>query len=250
MTVRKRILIGIGVVLLLVVAGFFVWAETPASPMPEAMQALTGDNSVQVTQDHWVVFQPQGVKPSVGFIFYPGGRVDYRAYAPAAKAIAAQGFLVVITPMPLSLAVISPEEAKAVIAAYPAITHWVIGGHSLGGAMAAHYVVLHPDQINGVVFWAAYPADSDSLANKPVKVLSISATRDGLATPQKIEASRALLPKDTQWVVIPGGDHAQFGYYGPQSGDNPAEITREAQQSKTVQATVDFLKSFEAAAVP
>ena len=72
-------------------------------------------------------------------IFYPGGRVDPRSYAPAARAIAAQGYLAVITPMPLNLAVFTPGRAAQVIAAYPEIHTWAIGGHSLGGAMAANF---------------------------------------------------------------------------------------------------------------
>jgi hypothetical protein len=28
-------------------------------------------------------------------------------------------------------------------------------------------------------------------------------------------------------VSIEGGNHAQFGWYGPQEGDNPATISRE-----------------------
>jgi len=38
----------------------------------------------------------------------------------------------------------------------------------------------------------------------------------------------------TQWVAIDGGDHAQFGWYGPQDGDQPATISREAQQAQVL----------------
>jgi hypothetical protein len=52
-----------------------------------------------------------------------------------------------------------------------------------------------------------------------------------------------LLPIDTSWVPIPGGDHAQFGDYGPQPGDNPATVTPLEQQMAAVQATVKFLQN-------
>jgi pimeloyl-ACP methyl ester carboxylesterase len=145
--------------------------------------------------------------------------------------------------MPLNLAVFGSSKAGAVIEAYPEIDRWVIGGHSLGGSMAALYAYNHPDQIDGLVLWASYPASSDDLTNSGLKVASISASLDGLATPDKIEASRSLLPADTTWLEIDGGNHAQFGWYGDQAGDNPATITREAQQAQVIKATLDLMKS-------
>jgi hypothetical protein len=109
--------------------------------------------------------------------------------------------------------------------------------------MSARFVTDHPGMVDGVVFWAAYPAESDSLRDAGVQVLSIYGTHDGLATPQKIENSVPLLPDDTIWVAIEGGNHAQFGYYGSQNGDNPAEISRDAQQAEIIAATVQFLQT-------
>jgi len=54
-----------------------------------------------------------------------------------------------------------------------------------------------------------------------------------------------MLPPTTVYVEISGGNHAQFGYYGDQSGDNPATITREAQQSETLNATVELLQKLK-----
>lgn len=230
-------------VLIVITAGFVAWGETPARPMPAALTALQPGDGVQVETGRWLVFTPTAAQPTTGFIFYPGGRVDYRAYAPAARQIAAQGYLVVIPRMPLNLAVFSPNAAAQVMAAYPQITRWAVGGHSLGGAMAANFAHSHPGAVQGLVLWAAYPAGSDDLSASGLRVASISGTLDGLATPAKIQASRALLPADTTWTAIAGGDHAQFGWYGPQSGDNPAEISREEQQAQTVAATQALLES-------
>ncbi|MDQ3247653.1 MAG: alpha/beta hydrolase, partial [Chloroflexota bacterium] len=136
----RRLLLGLLLLILLAVAGFVIWALWTPTPMPEALAALASDPAVQVNIDDWLVFQPAAGSATTGFIFYPGGRVDARAYAPAAHAIAATGVLVVIVPMPLNLAVFAPNRADQVITAYPAIQRWAIGGHSLGGAMAATYV--------------------------------------------------------------------------------------------------------------
>jgi pimeloyl-ACP methyl ester carboxylesterase len=236
-----RFLLWTSILLAVLVGGFILWGETPAKPMPEALTALQSDAQVTVTTGKWIVFTPTLSQPETGFIIYPGGRVDYRAYAPAAHQIAAQGYLVVIVHMPLNLAVTDAGAAADVIAAYPAIKHWAVGGHSLGGSMAANFAHSHPDAISGLVLWASYPAGSDNLSASGLKVLSISGTLDGLSTPAKIAASHALLPADTVWVPIEGGDHAQFGWYGPQSGDNPATISREEQQAQIVQATAEFL---------
>ncbi len=93
---RYKAILGILLVLAVVFAGFVIWAETPPSPMPEAYDALKTDSSVTVSIGNWLTFAPTSSNASTGFIIYPGGRVDFRSYAPPAHAIAAEGFLVVI----------------------------------------------------------------------------------------------------------------------------------------------------------
>ena len=229
--------------LVILMAGFVIWGSTPAKPMPEALMALQPDTQVTITEGDWLIFQPADRQPETGFIFYPGGRVDARAYAPSARQIAAQGYLVVIVPMPLNLAVLDPGAAADVITAYPEVQHWAVGGHSLGGAMAANFARHNPDKIQGLVLWAAYPASSDDLSVSSLRVISIYATLDGLSTGEKIAASRTLLPQTTIWTSIEGGNHAQFGWYGEQAGDNAATISRSEQQAQVIQATTQFLSS-------
>ena len=241
MRTLKYVSLGILLVLVIATAGFLVWANTPLGPMPEALDALQSDSQVQVTEDGWIVFQPSGTQPDSGLILYPGGRVDPRAYAPIARAIAEQGYLVVIVPMPLNLAVLGSDSAQEVIAAYPEIQHWAIGGHSLGGAMAARFAYQNPDAIQGLALWAAYPASSDDLSERSLQVVSIIGSKDGLGTDQGVKATRQLLPESTQFITIEGGNHAQFGWYGEQPGDAEATITREDQQVKVVQATLELL---------
>ena len=240
-----RILLSITGLLGILVLGFIIWGSSPARPIPEALAALQSDADVSVAAGKWLTFQPVSIKPTTGLIIYPGGHVDYRAYAPAAYAIAAQGYLVVIAKMPLNLAVFDPGAAAGVISAHPEIQRWAIGGHSLGGAMAANFVYTHPDSVDGLVLWAAYPAEGNNLSDTEIQVLSISGTLDGLSTPGKISTSRTLLPPGTNWVLIKGGNHAQFGWYGTQSGDNIATASREEQQAQIIKATLTFLKSLE-----
>jgi pimeloyl-ACP methyl ester carboxylesterase len=242
--------IGLGVLLLVVViiGGFAVWATTPLPASEDALAALHSDAGVAVEEDHWITFLPVGAPASTGLILYPGGRVDPRGYAPLARAIAERGHLVVIVPMPLNLAVFAPGRAREVIASLPDVETWAVGGHSLGGAMAANYS-KQADIVGGLVLWAAYPASSDDLSTREdLAVLSIYATRDGLMTDEERMASEQLLPHGTCWVAIEGGNHAQFGAYGVQRGDSPATLSASAQQARIVEATALFLDGLAGAA--
>jgi acetyl esterase/lipase len=242
---KKRWWVMIIGILLAAVIGFVAWGSIIPEPMPEAVASTQSDAQLTITSDPWLVFQPTGQDPTTGLILYPGGRVDPRSYAPLAHAIASQGYLVVIVPMPLNLAVLGSGRAADVIEAYPQIEHWVIGGHSLGGSMAALYADKHRDQIDGLLLMASYPAGSNDLSDSNIKVTSIYGTLDGLATREKIDASRELLPADTNLLPIEGGNHAQFGWYGDQSGDNPATISRLEQQARVLLGALGLLQSVE-----
>jgi hypothetical protein len=242
MRIIRRIVFTILVVFVLATSGFVVWANTPAGPlMPEAEAALFSTASVEVSIDPYLTFTPTQGDITAGFIFYPGGKVPPSAYAPYGQAIAEQGYLVVMPAMPLQLAVFNVNVATDIMAAFPEINHWAVGGHSLGGAMAANFAHNNLDRVDGLVLWASFAQESDSLAMTDVTVTSIYGTLDGLATPEKIDNSRAALPADTVFVALEGGNHAQFGWYGDQAGDNPATLSRSEQMAQTVEATVALL---------
>lgn len=235
-------------VILLIVAGggFLGWAKlSTARPQPEAMTALASTDEVEVSSDKWLVFAPKHTTPSTGFIFYPGGLVDPRAYAPLAQEIAAEGYLVAIVPMPLNLAVFGSGKATDLITSFPSIDTWAIGGHSLGGAMASRYTHQNPTQVAGLALWAAFPPEGNDLSQRDLPATSIHSTDDGLVSAEEIEASRRLLPADTQYLAIEGGNHAQFGWYGPQKGDLPATISHAEQQAQIVEGTVALLEQLQ-----
>jgi hypothetical protein len=246
--VLLRMLAGMGILIALAAIGFVAWGSTPQAATDTALQALVSDSSVRVETEPWITFTPAGASPEAGLIVYPGGHVDPRAYAPLARQISARGYRVVIVPMPLALAVLAPDEALDVMAANPTISSWAIGGHSLGGAMAARFTHAHPGTVDGLVLWAAYPASTDDLSGFDGIVTSVYGRLDGLATGDKIDASRSLLPPDTRWVPIEGGNHAQFGDYGAQSGDGVATIPTAEQQTQAAEATVRVLETIVEAA--
>ena len=240
---RFKLIIVVLLAITIVLVGFVVWAVTPPSPMLEAYEALESDSEVIVTTTNWIAFEPVISSKNVGFIIYPGGRVDFRSYAPIAHRIASEGYLVVIARMPLNLAVFGANIASDVIKSYSQISSWVIGGHSLGGTMAAQFAHENPSEVKGLVLWAAYPASGTDLSKNNLIATTIHGTNDGLVSSSQIEDSLALLPASTSRIEITGGNHAQFGWYGDQGGDNAATISREEQQNQIFNATLQLLEA-------
>jgi len=233
----------LAVIVVSLVLTFVFWASDASPASDVALQAMQSDERVNVSEENgWVTFSPaDDPQPDMGIIFYPGGRVDYRAYSPVLRMIAEQGYFVALVPVPLNLAFFDVNVAERVRVQYPEITHWVVGGHSLGGVAASVYAKDHVAELDGILFFASYPAD-DSLKNTDLNVFSIYGTRD-MAGMDKFDETKALLPDDTQYVVIDGGNHAQFGSYGLQAGDNEATISPEEQWAQISTATVEFLKT-------
>lgn len=243
MKIRYKFLIGIIGILLIISAGLSIWLLNPYEPMNDALEVMNTSNAVKVTDEGWYVFEPSDHKVETSFIFYPGGRVKAEAYIPLAYNIAKSGYKVIIIPMPVNLAVFGINKADRVINKYQDINHWVIGGHSLGGSMAARYANNNPSKISGLILLASYPAESDDLSNSDIDALSIYARKDGFVTIDKINNTKELLPENTIWKEIKGGNHSQFGYYGFQKGDIKADISREEQHDEVVKIISEFLSN-------
>jgi len=217
------------------------WATYARPPLQEAMEALESDELVVVTQEPWLTFSPTKSTLKTGFIFYPGGRVDPRAYASLMKSIASDGYLVVVPEMPINMAVFNSNIADEIIADYPEIDRWVIGGHSVGGVAAAQYTDNHPEMIDGLAIWASYPADSTDISDLEIPAISIYGSREVRVNDESVGARQHLLPADTRYIVIEGGDHHQFGSYQIKPEDHLATTSRASQQQQIIQATLDLL---------
>jgi dienelactone hydrolase len=236
---RRFLLAGLGSLLLalvVLVVAVLAWMSNGLGPLPEALTAMQSGEGVEVRTDRWYTFSPAGRDPVDGIIIYPGGRVDPRSYAPLARSFAERGYLAVITPMPANTAFLGAGQASDVRRAHPSIRRWIVAGHSLGGVAAASYAADPANDFPGLALWASYPANS--ISQTPLHVVSIYASEDGATSQASIDASRANLPPGTTFVRIDGGNHAQFGSYGEQPGDNPARISRDEQQRQVVEATI------------
>jgi len=244
---RLRLVASVVGIALLVAVAVAVWWLQPQPLLPQATAALASTESVAFSQDAgWLEYRPTAAAPTVGLILYPGGKVETAGYARSARAIAEQGYLVVIVPMPLNLAVLGADRATDVIAAYPGVDTWAIGGHSLGGAMAGQYADKHPDVIDGVALWAAFP--NGDLSDQPeLAAVSVYGSLDAGAERFGSGDTMADLPSGTRFEVIDGGNHEQMGDYTGQPNDPPATITRDDQQALVRAVTLDLLADIAAA---
>ena len=90
----RRILVGLALILLLALIGFWSWA-TLGAQQPEALAtgALAGGDGVNVmmVDGEGYTLRPDVAKET-GFIFYPGGLVAPEAYAAHLKAAGRNGF--------------------------------------------------------------------------------------------------------------------------------------------------------------
>jgi pimeloyl-ACP methyl ester carboxylesterase len=231
----------------LLVAGTLVYLR-PASAESIAIAALDSGGGVTVEiSDSMIKMTPDVDAYGTGLVFHPGGLVDPRAYAHILRPVAEAGFPVRITMPPYNLAVLSSDAAGAVVGdPDDAITQWVIGGHSLGGAMAAQYAESERDELVGLLLYAAYPV-RDMSERTGLDVLSVSGTNDGLATPEDIENSVTELPPSAQFVPIEGAIHAFFGDYGSQRGDGTPTVDRTVAQDAITEVTIGFLETLEGA---
>ncbi|GAA1464496.1 alpha/beta hydrolase [Microbacterium thalassium] len=233
----------------LVVAGAAWIAITawlrPYAAVEPALDAMISDAQVTVAESATdIVLTPTAEPGTTGVFFQPGALVDPRAYAAVLRPLVEDGHTVVIAKQPLGIAFFALGAFDAARGAHPELDAWVVGGHSLGGTVAAIQADAADSDATapatGLMFFASYPA-GDISTSLTVPVTSISGSEDGLSTPENIDASRADLPPDTVFTVIEGASHAQFGDYGPQAGDGTPTITNVQARSQISDAAVAFV---------
>ena len=200
--------------------------------------SLAENITVSMLKNGSIVFEPQSA--SKGLIFYPGGKVEHRAYEQLMAGLAREGILCVLVEMPFNLAVLDMNAADGVQEQYPQIEDWYIGGHSLGGAMAASYVDNNAEAYEGLVLLAAY--STADLTDTDLDILSVYGSEDKVMNREKYDENKSNLPDDVTEIVIEGGCHAYFGMYGEQDGDGIPSITASEQISITVDNVVKMMK--------
>lgn len=235
-----KIFTGTAALLIILVAGFFIYVNSYYKADSAALDSLNSDSQVTVEHNKDIVFKPVSNDKKMGFIFYPGAKVEPSAYSPLAKEIAANGYTVVIAKMNFNLAILSPNRADDIINKYKDIDTWIIGGHSLGGVMASNYAQAH-DKIKGLVLLASYPQDKVDFADRSINVLSLWGSNDEVADLTKVKEAEKRMPEEAEFIEIEGGNHGGFGDYGHQKGDGEASITNQEQMMETSKYIVEML---------
>ncbi len=200
--------------------------------------APTENISVSTMKNGSVVFEPKDA--TVGFIFYPGGKVEHRAYEPLMAELARNGVLCVLVRMPFNLAVFDINAADGIQESYPQVTEWYIGGHSLGGSMAASYLSDHTNEYKGLVLLGSY--STADISDSELDVLSVYGSEDRVLNREKYDENKSNLPNDLTEVVIEGGCHAYFGMYGAQDGDGEPTISNHEQIRITAENIIKIIQ--------
>jgi pimeloyl-ACP methyl ester carboxylesterase len=209
---------------------------------------LQSDAKVFVADDRvTLAFRPAAGAREIGLVFICGSGVAAAAYAPLLRPVAEAGYPVFIVKLPWRFAPFRSQKdealarARRVMQETPGVAAWALAGHSLGAALAARAVHADASGVAALVLiGTTHPRDHD-LSSVRLPVTKIYGTNDGVAPHERSMANSHLLPADTRWVAIDGGNHSQFGHYGWQLLDGRASIGREAQQAAARAALLDVL---------
>ena len=226
---RKGLRLATGVLLamLLLAAGFFWYVSDYYRAEDAALDVLASGENIEV-QGSLTILSPS-YPTDTAIIFYPGAKVEAAAYLPLLNQLRQTGLTCILVEMPFHLAIFDVNAAEDVMAQFPDIRHWYIAGHSMGGAMASQFASEHPDEVDGLILLGAYLYGD----YPPADTLTVYGSLNQ-SVEDKIDYKENV-------VEIEGGNHAQFGNYGPQKGDLPAAISAEEQQAQALAAISDFI---------
>lgn len=227
--------------------GFIIWTVFSTLWLANSVRTQGVDGHLLRSSDKVTVldrpttlqFLPNSSIRQAALVFFCGSGIAAYAYAPLLKPIAEAGFPVTVIKLPYRFAPFEAHKREAINRARQQMTqqpkgvHWIVSGHSLGGALAARLAHSNEEAIAALVLVGTTHPKKTDMSNLTAPVTKIYASHDGIAPVDRVMANRALLPSHTEWAEIDGGNHSQFGHYGHQLLDGDATISRQAQQSKT-----------------
>lgn len=234
---NKILKIAIVLFLIIFVGGFFVYSAFYYHAETAATDYLNGTSDVNVSKTSNGLFL-DGKGNDTAIIFYPGAKVEYTSYLPMFMDLASKGIDCYLVEMPFNLGFLGINSADEIIENSD-YNHYFMAGHSLGGAMAGSYVNRTTNIIDGLIYLSAH-----SNVEIDIPVLSIIATNDGVMNFEDYNHTKSMVKNNFTEVVINGGNHAQYGYYGKQSGDGEANISAENQQNQSVDAIMKFVEYY------
>ena len=225
------------------------WLANSVRTRGVADGVLRSGNDVTVSDGPTALaFMPARANRKAALVFICGSGIHPHAYAPLLRPIADAGHAVFVVRLPYRFAPLGSHKdeavnrARTIIAAHPEVGHWVVAGHSLGGALAARLARSERGLHAAFVLIGTTHPKEDDLSHLAVPFTKVYATNDNIAPSDRVMAGKRLLPPDTEWVEIKGGNHSQFGHYGHQLFDGTATISRESQQAATREVLLDVLR--------
>ncbi len=223
---------------------FFIWNWTTFQSHNLPKDTFLNSNLVSVIEtDDQITFKSETTSNTVEVIFFQGGLTDPKAYAPLCRKFAESGFTCHLIKMDWRLPQYDFQKISTLFDLKKG--NYIIGGHSQGGKIAAQFVYENPDLMKGLfLMGTSHPRDID-LSNQNISCIKLYAENDGLASVEEVMENKTKLPLNAKLVMIKGGNHSQFGYFGKLLMDSSANISIEEQQLQTFDNLINFMNKIK-----
>jgi pimeloyl-ACP methyl ester carboxylesterase len=192
-------------------------------------------------------------------VFVQGGAVERQRYHWLAEELAAAGLVVLTPQFPNDLAILGSnrshealQRARHLDEEGDPVLSGLLGepvalmGHSLGGVVSAKQWVRHPDDFQGLVLLASYPADGDPVDDRSLPVLSIGGEEDGSAEPADVAAGAERF--EQAWLAfVLGMNHYDWtdGVTAEEreAEDSPSSLPVDQTRAAAVQVIEAYLRA-------
>ena len=231
--IAKRIIGGVLITVMSIYALLVMYTMSSYQPDPLMYDYIDVPSHIFVTEDSdHITYEPD--EWSINIIIIPGGKVNPESYSYLAQQLAKCDFRVTIVKEPFNLAILNVNKASKYLVETTNYRSNVIIGHSLGGVTASMFAEDNKD-VDLLITLGAY-----SLKELDIPVLYLVGENEKLLDNPAYEDSKEKLSDLTE-IIIPGGNHAYFGFYGEQKGDGTASITNKQQQDFVKNAVESFI---------
>ena len=232
-----NVTVPIGFVLVASVSAALIYLSIYYHATKEADAALESDATVKVYENDKYYFFDNVSNQDKAIAFYGGAKVEEKSYAPLLRSIADEGVDVFLIKAPFHTALFAISAADSIFGSEQGYNHIYLMGHSLGGTCASICLANTSLSYDGIIFLAAYP---DRPLRDSYRALSIYGSDDLVLNKGSYQSHLSNFPANFETKIIEGGNHANFAYYGEQSGDGKGTLAREEQ----IALTASFVTSF------